>query len=127
MAKVTNGLQKLEPSLDFIIQSPLLRAQQTADILNEFYPAAQRETSKNLSPGHSAQALFTEIHKRLDLDSIALVGHEPDLGLFLSWILHRKASNRYRFKKGGVAKIDIYDDGQRFLKWFIGPKFLLEI
>jgi phosphohistidine phosphatase SixA len=57
---------------------------------------------------------------------MALVGHEPDLGLLAAWLLG--ARQPLPFKKGGVARIDVASwppqrNGQ--LRWLASPKILI--
>ena len=123
MKKITQGFYKIEDQIDLIYQSPLTRSQQTAEIIKEFYPDAKLETTEHLSPGFSAKELFS-ILKKQKLDSVALVGHEPDLGQFLSWLMFRQASDHFPFKKGGIAKVDFYGNDPCYLKWFLQPKLI---
>ena len=123
MKKIAQNFHKIEDQIDLIYQSPLTRSQQTVDVLKKHYPKAKIETTELLSPGFSAKKLFQLLSSK-DLDSVALVGHEPDLGQFLSWLLFRQASDHFPFKKGGIAKVDFYGDNPSYLKWFIQPKLL---
>lgn len=123
MRKVIQSFKKQESQINLFLQSPLIRSQQTTDIFKEFYPEAKVITTENLCPGHSARDLYEEIQDH-HLDSMAIIGHEPDLGQFLSWLLFRQASDHFPLKKGGIAKLDLYKDGRCYLKWLLRPKFL---
>ena len=123
MIEILDQFQDLEPQIDLFLQSPLTRAQQTGDIFKSYYPDAQFRTTDSLCPNHNAETLFNEILS-FEVESLALIGHEPDLGQFLSWLLFGQSSDQFPIKKGGIAKIDIYRDGRRYLKWLIRPKML---
>ena len=123
MGKVLKRFIQLEPEIQHILQSNLLRSQQTAEILKRFYPNAKVTTASNLNPGLSAKRLYDEI-QAYDLDSLAIVGHEPDLGQFLSWLLFQQATDHFPIKKCGIAKIDLYKDGRCYLKWLLRPSLL---
>ncbi|MCB0377694.1 MAG: phosphohistidine phosphatase SixA [Bdellovibrionales bacterium] len=123
MKKVITYFKKQEPDIDLFLQSELTRSQQTVDLFKDFYKTAKVETSDFLNPGHSARALFDKIQS-YDLDSLAIVGHEPDLGHFLSWVLFRQATDHFPLKKGGIAKVDLYKDGRAYLKWLLRPKLI---
>lgn len=125
MREVLSFFQKTESQIDLILQSPLIRCQETGDIMKEFYPQAQLVTTEHLSPDHSALNLYEKLVAHSHLDSVALIGHEPDLGQFLSWLLIGQATNHFPIKKAGVAKLDIYKDGRRYLKWVLRPKMIL--
>ncbi len=123
MREVVSVFKKNEPEINLILTSPLTRCKQTADLFKEFYPKATVLESDNLKPDHSAQKLYEEIQS-YDLDSLALIGHEPNLGQFISWLLFRQASDHFPMKKSGIAKIDLYKDGRTYLKWLLRPKLL---
>lgn len=112
---------KTEEPIDVFLTSPFLRCTQTGEICKEFFPKAQFIESENLCPDHSAKKLYHEIQS-YNVDSMALIGHEPDLGQFLSWLLFRQASDHFPIKKSGMAKVDLYKDGRAYLKWLLRPK-----
>ena len=128
------GIQKMEAALEFFknqephvdvfLQSPFTRCVQTGDICKDFFPEAKFKTSKNLVPDHSAQKLYDEILSH-DVDALAIIGHEPDLGQFISWLLFRQATDHFPIKKTGIAKVDIYHDGRSYLKWVLRPKLMI--
>ena len=122
MQKVAQGFLELEDQIDLILQSPLTRSKETVDVLRKFYPNAKVKTTEHLAPGHSAQSLYDLIKDNINLDAMALVGHEPDLGNFLSWLLFRQATDHFPFKKSGIAKLDLYEDDRCYLKWLARPK-----
>jgi phosphohistidine phosphatase len=117
--------KKSEDDVQLFLQSPLVRSQQTGDIFRKAFPKARFIDSENLSPDHSAQSLYEEILS-YDVDSMGVIGHEPDLGQFLSWLLFRQATDHFPFKKSGMARVDLYQDGRTYLKWIIRPKLVLD-
>ena len=123
MNEVLKYLNKYEEQIDVILHSPLTRAVQTAEVCKQFYPNAKMVNTENLCPDHSAQKLYDEI-QNYDIDSLAIVGHEPDLGQFLSWLFFRQATDHFPIKKSGIAKVDLYKDGRCYLKWLLRPKLI---
>ena len=121
MKDVLNFFQRSESHLDVVLQSPFTRCQQTGDIFKEYYPGANYITTDNLTPDHSAKKLFEEIQSH-NVDAMAVIGHEPDMGMFLSWLLFHQATDHFPFKKSGIAKVDLYKDGRSYLKWLVRPK-----
>src|SRR5262245_26888397 len=79
-------LQRFGVPLACIVTSPLVRSQQTAERLREALGASRVgiETSDLLAPGGSSKRLAKLLCK-LDVEHIALVGHEPDLGRHTAW------------------------------------------
>lgn len=124
MRKTLSLVKKNGEQIETVLQSPLVRCQQTGDIIKEFYPEAHYLKTDKLRPNHSATKLFKEI-RNLKVDSIAIVGHEPDLGQFISWLLFGQASDRFPLKKGGIGKLTLHNNGHCHLKWLLRPKFIL--
>lgn len=124
MHQVLESFCKLEPSIDVFLTSPFKRCQETGEVLKEYYPSAMFLTCDHLKPDHSAKKLYEEI-KKFRVDSLALIGHEPDLGQFISWLLFNQASDHFPIKKAGIAKLDLFTDGRVYLKWLLRPKLLI--
>lgn len=116
--------KKIEDHVDVFLQSPFTRCTQTGELCKEYFPDSQFIETENLCPDHSAKKLFEEIQS-YDVDSLGIIGHEPDLGQFISWILFRQASDHFPLKKSGIAKVDLYKDGRSYLKWVLRPKLVL--
>ncbi len=115
--------KKIESSIDVFLTSPYTRCVQTGELCKDFFPNSQFVETENLCPDHSARKLYKEIQS-FNVDSLAIIGHEPDLGQFLSWLLFRQASDHFPIKKSGIAKVDLYKDGRSYLKWLIRPKLV---
>ena len=93
-------------------------------------PAGPRRSRGNelaaARPPDDSAALLEEI----EAESLALVGHEPNLSLLASYLLtgdHGLA--RLEMKKGGVAFLELPDgadgnSGTALLRWSVSPKIL---
>jgi phosphohistidine phosphatase len=94
----------VEPGL--ILTSPLLRAVQTADILAETLaysgPFIVRD---ELKPGFDMQSLDKLLDDYRSADELVLVGHEPDLGTLVAYLISRTGG--FNFKKGAAVKLKI--------------------
>ena len=79
-----------------------------------------------LAPGVAPDVTMRAIAAATDASSLALVGHEPDLGLLAAWLLG--AERPLPFKKGAVCRIDVRRwparAGSGELIWFAPPKLL---
>ena len=86
--KVAKSLAKLGLEPDIILTSPLVRSVQTADILAETL-RHKRELAVTalLAPGFRPEALEDLLSRYPQKDEIALVGHEPDLGILAQTLL----------------------------------------
>ena len=103
------GLRKLGVELDLILTSPLIRAVETAEIVAGALGLGKREIlqTENLKPGALRDRLFSEIKSHSGAESIALVGHEPDLSAIISDILHSDSSLPIDLKKGSVSFLNV--------------------
>ncbi len=109
--------------VDLILTSPLARARQTAAILAEEMklPSRDVEVTDLLRPGFDVERLCRHL-STLDAETVAIVGHQPDLGLAASQLV---GGGRFAFGKGHIASVR-FDDGVRLgqaaLSWFVGPE-----
>ena len=95
-------------SFDYIVSSPLIRAEQTASAIAEVYGFNKEIISdKKLSPGSKTESLI-EIANSLSGEDIAFVGHQPDFSEHLSNMISSKGAY-LEFKKGAIAKISFYN------------------
>jgi len=126
MREVAAGLRALESRLDLILTSPLVRARQTADLLQQGQGGSiPLEETTVLAPGGRPADLVELLRSKKKVERVALVGHEPDLGQLAAFLIGARAP--LVFKKGGVARIDF----EKFppvppgrLVWFALPKML---
>jgi phosphohistidine phosphatase len=104
MKRVVRGLQRLEVRFDHLLNSPWLRAVQTADALMRITDG-ERVTTTRLAEA-PRPALLRELGGGA---RVAVVGHEPWMSELLALLLlndHGAASERFAFDKGGVAWLD---------------------
>jgi phosphohistidine phosphatase len=122
--QLARGLQSRGVQLEAILTTPLARALRTAEILVEEWSGQPPEVivEKGLAPECKPRKLgriLRDVHK----DRVAVVGHQPDLGLWAAWLIGSKKAE-IDFAKGGVACID-WDDklkkGTGALVWLVTP------
>lgn len=93
-----------------ILTSPLVRAVQTAEILSEAIRYdGEVVLDPRLSPGFDIAMLKAVLEDYPGEREIALVGHEPDLGVILSLLL--ALPQRYSMRKGAIAALDLQIPG----------------
>lgn len=126
MRKVVQGLNEVGVRVDLVLTSPLARAKQTAELLVQgLKPTPALASFAALAPGASpieaAQALGAfRKHRR-----IALVGHEPGLGVLAGWLVGSRSP--IRLKKGAVCRVDVTalpPSGNGQLIWLAPPRIL---
>ena len=127
MRKAAAGLAEAVPELGILATSPLTRAAQTADIISEAYGGIRPVPVAALAPGKKPSALLSWLQdQRPDL-TIAIVGHEPDLGLFVSWMLTGLQESFLELRKGGACLLDLGENpkpGRAKVDWVMKPSQL---
>jgi phosphohistidine phosphatase len=100
--------KQLDITLDRLFSSPYTRAAQTAEPLSQVLVKGRRvEYLDSLSAPNYLQ-LTEDIHAHLHRDDqvVALVGHEPYMSTFASYLLTgRDTVLAIRFKKGAVMEL----------------------
>lgn len=113
-------------AVEHLVSSPLVRAQQTAEVLNGVWqlPPESLHTHDELAPGGEFRKLAKFIRK-LGAATVAIVGHEPDLSELTGWLIGAKKA-QITFAKGGVALVRVKGDnelgkGTCKLVWLLTP------
>lgn len=128
--KVARRLVELGLSLDVIFASPLVRAQQTGQILLETGLASGLETWPALAPGGDLAEALAALAAEETLEKIALVGHQPDLGQWAETLVWGENRDKLILKKAGVIGLAFNSgavapgSGELFL--LAPPRFLLD-
>src|SRR6185436_16641596 len=102
---IAEGLQRQRVELQVLFTSPLLRARQTAEHMLEQWlsPKPELKTCKQLSPGAKRRSL-SRLLLPLAAEHVGLIGHQPHLGDFASWVIGSKKA-QIDLAKAGVACI----------------------
>jgi phosphohistidine phosphatase len=129
MRRQTSGLAAIGVRVDRILSSPLVRTRQTAEILSGGLPDGPAiELVDALAPGGTATAVVRALATYRAHGSLAVVGHEPDMGALAAHLIGARAA--IAFKKGAVCRIDV--DGlppkqPGRICWFLTPRILRRI
>jgi phosphohistidine phosphatase len=130
-AAAARGLRELVPTVEVVLSSPLVRAWQTAEILqrNAGWPAPMR--LDELEPGRPPTDVVGGLQPHASAQSMALVGHEPSLHELASYLLAGDpATVRAAMRKGGVACLQFQEavgPGAGELDWLVRPRILRAI
>lgn len=126
--KVAERLVASGTQVELILTSPLVRARQTAEILQAAEFAPQIETFQPLAPDGNMQLWvnWLQVH---DYRAVALVGHQPDLGHWAEQLVYGHIQDKLILKKAGIIGLKVGDRGspiansELFLltapKWFL--------
>ena len=123
---LAEALKRQKVHLERVVTSPLLRARQTAEgVLKELGSAKpELHTCDHLAPGGKRRKV-TRFLRGLSAQSVAIVGHMPDLSLYVGWLIGSKKV-QVDLAKAGVACIHFEDEpgkGAGVLTWLITPQW----
>jgi phosphohistidine phosphatase len=104
--RAADTLRRAGLSVDLIVTSPLTRARQTADIAADVLALHERLTEDlRLAPGFGHLELAAILAEHDFPSRVMFVGHEPDFSL----IIEALTGGRVVCKKGGIARVDVFD------------------
>ena len=129
--KVAQRLYEIEIQFDLILTSPLLRATQTAQILQTVGLSSQIEESAALAPSgdlHNWLEWYQQ-WQETGSRSLALVGHQPDLANWAETLLWGRTQDALILKKAGAIGLILPETGSPIgrsqMFCLLSPKFLL--
>jgi phosphohistidine phosphatase len=124
MRLAARGLACVVASIDVLASSGLKRAQQTVAIVGVHYPKAKGIRLAELSPNKPVKQLLTWLQQQGKDQTVAVVGHEPHLGTFVSWALTGLQESFVELKKGSACMLRFDQDvkpGRGKLLWLLQP------
>ncbi len=127
MEQAARGLVRLVPGLDALCSSPLVRAVQTAEIVAGVYDGIEIEPAPVLSGGAPPGDVVAWLQDKSAVDTLAIVGHEPDLSTLVSFLLAGTEGAFIEMKKGAVCLVECPGKpaaGEALLRWSLAPKQL---
>ena len=129
MAAGAKGIRRLVPDLELLAASPLVRAQQTAAIIGKEYGGMHFVTASPLDPESAPASLLAWLRAQRE-ETIAVVGHEPHLGIIVTWLLTGVEESHVSFRKGGACLLELPQrprKGEATLRWALTPSQLRRI
>jgi len=127
MAQGARGLARVAEGVDRIGTSPLVRADQTARIVAKALDGAPVVTAPALADDGRPDTLDKWLAEQEGVETVAVVGHEPDLGAWVARALHGDGAAPMPLRKGGACLLvfpDVPGPGRAELAWFLPPKVL---
>ncbi len=119
------GLRRLERKIERVMTSPLKRADHTARILGRELEIEPVEKLDALAPGGSTRKIL-EALRAAKVETVVLVGHEPDLGSLAGWLVFDNGAS-LPLKKAGACSIrfdSAVAPGSGTLEWVASPRIL---
>ena len=121
-------LSALDIHFDLVVSSPLKRGLQTATLVGtEVGYDSEVRVSKALAPEATVNAFLALVHELEGYENVLLVGHNPNLPLFLAALIMTGSAApgraAIRLRKGAVARIDL-TRRPGMLHWLVDPRIL---
>jgi phosphohistidine phosphatase len=123
MQEGARGLRQLVPEVRAVLTSPLQRALQTADILGAVYDLSPRVVPE-LAAGRDPNEILPVLESLAGPDTVALVGHEPDLSTLVGLLVSGESRSFVSLKKGGACLLELDErarPGRATLMWLLTP------
>jgi len=127
MREAVTGLRHVVPQFHVLANSPLTRAVQTADLIAHGFRGAKRIELPQLAPDQPVKSVLKWLQDQRFDATIALVGHEPQLGVFVSWMLTGLEESFVDLKKGAACMLVLNEHvraGRATLLWSLKPSHL---
>jgi phosphohistidine phosphatase len=123
--QLAHALGRWNIQVEKLCTSPLLRAKQTAEeLVKHWHGAAPTvEVVDALAPGAKPKGR-KRFFMLLEGQSVGVVGHQPDLGELIGWLIGGKKAE-IRLAKGGAARVDCPEGlgkGTGVLAWLANPE-----
>jgi phosphohistidine phosphatase len=118
-------LNSLDTHVDLILSSPLKRATQTAARVGNEIDYEQRiEQTPALQPNADYESFRQLLRKISGLEAVMIVGHNPNMSMFLSLLVTGGLSDRaIEMKKGSVARVEM-GPKRSVLNWVVTPRLI---
>ncbi|MCJ8283276.1 MAG: phosphohistidine phosphatase SixA [Rivularia sp. ALOHA_DT_140] len=130
--KVAQRLKEVGLNFNLVVTSPLVRAQQTAEILISMGLSSQLEQCSDLAPGGTIEHWIEKWlipRKYSDSTRLALVGHEPCLSNWAEILIWGEAKGSLVLKKAGTIGIEIPETnsivGRCQMFWLTPPRYFI--
>jgi len=118
------GLRRVARHIEVLASSPLVRAQQTARIVGDAFRLDEVATVEGLRPDRHPRETLTWLAAQPSDATVAVVGHDPHLGMLVSWSVVGVATPAVELRKGGVALVEFERKpagGKGRLLWLLTP------
>jgi phosphohistidine phosphatase len=125
--KAATGMYRIAPAITVLATSPLTRARETAEIVAKVFDGIAPVELEALSPGGPAGAVIEWLATQPQDATVAVVGHEPDLGQLAGLLLTGREQSFLLLKKAGACLIEFDDKvkaGAGRLAWHLLPSQL---
>lgn len=129
MRRVARGLHQVVPTIHALIASPFTRANETAEIVRREYEIDRIITADMLQPDVAVDDVVSGLSQYTS-GVVAIVGHEPQLGRLVTYLVSGVDRPGVQLKKGAACMVAFEghpDRGAGILEWSIAPGRLRDL
>jgi len=122
--RAARAIVRLVEKLDVLGSSGLRRADETAELLAAALGGVKVQQVAALEPGAAPQALATWLRGLDGAQTVGIVGHEPGLSEFVTWLVSGLSTPWLELGKGGACLVEIpgrIAPGEARLAWLLRP------
>lgn len=131
MRRNARGLRRIAPVIDVIASSPHARAADTASIVADTLGVREEIVMLDaLTPEQPSEMLLPWLLSQQPDVTVTIVGHEPQLGRLVTWLLTGNSESHVVLKKGGACLLDLGvrpSAGGALLHWLLTPAQLRHV
>jgi phosphohistidine phosphatase len=130
MPRAAAGLRAVAKRIDVLAASPLARAMETAELLGKAYDGVKLTKLDELKPGKPVKGVLQWLQGQSGDATVAFVGHEPQLGMLISWLLSGEQRSFVKVGKGSACSLEFEGKakaGSATLLWLLKPSQLQKL
>lgn len=114
-------LAQIDIDVKAVLTSPLVRAVQTGEIFGKAL-LREAEPTRLLEPGFDVRALADELMSNTNGAGIVAIGHQPDMSMFISYLVSPAHAAAVAMETCAIACIAIPPSGVSQLRWLLTPE-----
>jgi phosphohistidine phosphatase len=127
MRKAAAGLRTVVGHIDILASSSLVRAVETTEIVRPAFGGIAFSQIAALEPEKPVADVLEWLRMQPAGATVAIVGHEPQLGVLVSWLLTGQDKSFVKLRKGSATLLQFaqnIDAGAATLLWMLKPSQL---
>jgi phosphohistidine phosphatase len=124
------ALSRHDPQVGLILCSPFHRARQTAETVAACFSMRPKVSeTEHLAPGFRPKPLLEELSALAPEGSAAIIGHQPDLTMFIAYVIESESAASITMPPAAVAKVTFAagPTSEASLQWLLNPEILRQI
>jgi phosphohistidine phosphatase len=116
-------LLNIDLNIVAILTSPLVRAMETGKIFGHVLKREPTAT-RNLDPGFDPRALVEEIQSIASNGGVVVIGHQPDMSMFVSYLISPGQTATVAMQTCAIAAVHFPTNDHPKLRWLLTPEIV---